>query len=84
METPAGLKAWGHTPRQRKDTDPMPKLSLSADEAKALKARRARNKAWNVPLMAAVEKIKKRLKKSDALEAATVQACLNDLRKMLR
>ena len=62
----------------------MPKLNLTTKEAAALAAKRKRDKAWNAPVMAAVEVIKRRLKKADPLEAAVIQAVLQDLRRMIR
>jgi hypothetical protein len=63
----------------------MPKLSLSTAEASALKRRRARNKAWNTAMEAALATVRKRIKtEADPLQAATLQAVMTDLRRLLR
>lgn len=62
----------------------MPKLQLTAEEAAALKRRRARNKAHNASVTACLDVVKKRLKGADALQAATLSAVLQDLRRLIR
>jgi hypothetical protein len=64
----------------------MPKLHLTTDEAAALKRKRARNKAWNTAIMAAVETVKKRTKGAgaDPLQLDTLHKVLGDLRRMIR
>lgn len=63
----------------------MPTLKLSAKEAASLAAKRKRDKAHNAVVMAVVEKLKPRLKKTgDPLEVAIVQAILQDIRRMMR
>jgi len=64
----------------------MPKLTLTTKEAASLAAKRKRDKAFNAAMMVAVEAVKKRMKGSanDALQAATLNLVLTDLRKLLR
>lgn len=62
----------------------MPTLKLTGDEAKRLKAKRARDKSRNTVLYEVVERIKPRLKKADPIEAAIVTSILADLRKLVR
>jgi hypothetical protein len=62
----------------------MPTLKLTTDEAKRLKAKRARDKAYNTVLYEVVNRLKPRLKKADPIEAAIVTSVLADIRKMVR
>lgn len=62
----------------------MPTLKLTSDEAKRLKAKRARDKARNTVLYEVVDRIKPRLKKADPMEAAIVSSILGDIRKLVR
>jgi hypothetical protein len=62
----------------------MPTLKLTSKEATSLAAKRKRDKAWNTTLQAVVEKVKPRLKGADPIEAAIVQAVLQDIRRMMR
>lgn len=62
----------------------MPTLKLTPDEAKRLKAKRARDKARNTVLYEVVDRIKPRLKKADPIEAAIVTSILTDIRKLVR
>lgn len=62
----------------------MPKMQLSSTEAAALKRKRARDKSWNATVMTCIETIKRRQKGSDALQAATLNAIVGDLRKLIR
>jgi hypothetical protein len=62
----------------------MPTLKLTSDEAKRLKAKRARDKARNTVLYDVVDRIKPRLKKADPIEAAIVASILADIRKLVR
>jgi hypothetical protein len=62
----------------------MPTLKLTTDEAKRLKAKRARDKARNTVLYEVVDRIKPRLKKADPIEAAIVNSILHDIRKLVR
>jgi hypothetical protein len=59
-------------------------MKLNSNEAAALKRRRAKNKAHNATIGLAVDTVKKRLKNADAIEAATLTAVLQDMRKLIR
>jgi hypothetical protein len=63
----------------------MPKLTLTKAEAAAITRKRARDKAWNTAIMAAVETVKKRTKANpDPMALDTLHSVLGDLRRMIR
>jgi hypothetical protein len=64
----------------------MPKIHVTKDEAAALKRRRAKNKAWNEAMQAALDKVRSRIKgaEADPLSVATLTRVEDDLRRMLR
>ena len=63
----------------------MPQVKLTPAEAKAVRQRRTKVKAYNAVLYAVVDRIKVRLKKStDPIEVAIVSGILDDVRKMCK